>query len=77
MSNVIPDSLSKFFWGDDLNELSWPEHKQYITQTLLDKGNHESLKWLFSKVTNSEVRSLLPKLKLSKKSSNFWHTYLQ
>jgi hypothetical protein len=72
----IPTSFSKFFWGDNLNELNLKNHKKDIIQTILERGNKESLDWLFSLYGKQEIIQLLPNLKLSKKSANFWKIYL-
>jgi hypothetical protein len=76
MSQSIPTTVEKYFWGDDLTELSWQKHKKYIVQTLLDKGNVSSLRWLFTHITREEVKKMLPTMKLQKKSGNFWNIYL-
>jgi len=72
----IPDYVKKYFWGDDLSDLSWEKHKKYIIQTLLDKGDLASCRWLFTQVSKNEVQKLLPELHLQPKSSNFWKIYL-
>lgn len=76
MSLSIPATAKKYFWGDSLSELSWPKHKKYIVQTLLDKGNVSSLRWLFAHITQEEVKKMLPTMKLQKRSGNFWNIYL-
>jgi hypothetical protein len=76
MPTLLPSQVQQYFWGDDLHELSWQKHKKYIVQTLLDKGNEQSLKWLFTQTTHDEVKQLLPSLKLTPKSDNFWRIYL-
>jgi hypothetical protein len=76
MSQTIPENAKKYFWGDNLQDLSLQKHKKYIIQTLLEKGNIESIQWLFNVVTREEVKAMLPNLRLSKKSSNFWKIYL-
>ncbi len=82
---TIPLSAAKYFWGDDISDLDLQNHKKYIIQTLLDKGDRESLRWLFSTFGKREIKQLLPDLKLSKetllsceskKSANFWKMYL-
>ncbi len=73
---TFPSNIKKYFWGDNLQELSWPKHKKYIIQTLLDKGDKSALKWLFAQTSKQKVKSYLPQLKLNKKSANFWSTYL-
>lgn len=72
----FPPTVAKFFWGDNLAEMSFEQHGVYITQTLLEKGDSLALQWLFSHQSPQKTKSLLPKLKLSKKSANFWQIYL-
>jgi len=76
MIQPIPAVAKKYFWGDNLSDLSWSKHKKYIVQTLLERGNTPSLRWLFQHVTREEVKKMLPTLRLPKKSNNFWGLYL-
>ncbi|PIY79468.1 MAG: hypothetical protein COY81_02470 [Candidatus Pacebacteria bacterium CG_4_10_14_0_8_um_filter_43_12] len=76
MAKTLPADLEKYFWGDDLSELSWPVHKKYIVQTLLNKADLDGLKWLFGVSSREEIKQMLPSLKLDKKSRNFWQVYL-
>ena len=68
--------MKKYFWGDALRELNWGDHQKYIIQTLLEKGNEDAIHWLFKMTNRSEIKQLLPELKLSPKSANFWKIYL-
>lgn len=72
----IPSNLTEYFWGDNLNELDVNNNQKYIVQTLLDRGNTDALRWLFSTIDKQTIKGLLPTLKLSKKSAHFWHIYL-
>lgn len=72
----LPSSVSKYFWGDHLQELDLQKHQKYIAQTLLEKGDSAATHWLFTQIPKVEVKLLLPQLKLSKKSANFWSLYL-
>lgn len=76
MKSLLPVEITKYFWGDDLTQLSWENHQKYITQTLLEKGNQDSISWLFSKINKQNILEQLPELKLSPKSKNFWKIYL-
>lgn len=73
---ILPETVKKFFWGDNLGELDWEKHKKYITQTLLEKGDSSAIHWLFSVTNKKELQSMLPQLRLDKKSANFWSIYL-
>ncbi|MBU0619001.1 hypothetical protein KKD62_02070 [Patescibacteria group bacterium] len=72
----LPKSVSKYFWGDKLQDLNWPEHQDYIIQTILEKGNQETVSWVFSQLNKKELKVKLSQLKLSLKSKNFWSIYL-
>ena len=76
MKMNLPATLKKYFWGDELNDIKWPNHKKYIVQTLLERGNSGAIKWLFNFVSKVQIRQMLPGLRLSKKSLNFWKIYL-
>lgn len=76
MKDTFPAQIKKYFWGDNLEELTLEKNKKYIIQTLLDKGDSEALRWLFSKVNRDEIQQLLPSLRLQSKSANFWQLYL-
>lgn len=76
MINTIPSRVKKYFWGDDLSQLNWQDHKQYIVQTLLNKGDEEAVSWLFKKAGPGQVKKMIPQLKLDPKSRNFWKLYL-
>lgn len=75
MTNLNPQ-IKKYFWGDDLEQLNWEDHRQYIIQTLLEKGDRESISWLMTRASSKELLQTLPHIKLSPKSKNFWEIYL-
>ena len=76
MVKTILPQAEKYFWGDDLNQLNWQDHKYYITQTLLNKGDSEAVSWLLKQTSRSDILNMLQKLNLDPKSRNFWGVYL-
>jgi len=76
MSQLLPLVVTKYFWGDNLVELNWSHHQAYITQTLLEKGDALAMTWLFNQLTKSQLNQLLPILKLTPRSRQFWKIYL-
>jgi len=74
--NDLPQNVLKFFWGDSLDELNWENHKEYITKTLLEKGDKDALNWLFERTDKSYLKKIVREKKLDKKSENFWNIYL-
>ena len=76
MNSSIPTQVQKYFWGDDLSELSLKKNKKYIAQILLEKADGEALSWFLKNVDSNEILEMLPSLRLSAKSRNFWKIYL-
>ena len=74
--NDLPEAVKKYFWGDDPNDLSWQNNQQYITETILEKGDRDAVRWLFSRIEKTKLKELIPNLHLSAISANFWRIYL-
>lgn len=72
----LPKHIEMYFWGDNIADLDIEKHKQYITQTILDRGDVRAIKWLFSTIDKESIKNTLSSLKLTKKSNNFWKVYL-
>jgi len=73
---LIPKYVTRYFWGDDLSELSVKKHKKYIAKTVLGKGDGRAARWLLKMIGKKNLRMMLTQLKLDKKSANFWKLYL-
>lgn len=77
MSSLLPKYVAKYFWGDDLSQLNWQDHHDYISQTILNQGDIEAINWLFKKVDKKELKTKLSSFQLNPKSENFWKLYLE
>lgn len=73
---MLPPHITKYFWGDNISELDLQKNKTYIIQTILDKGDQNAIKWLFSTIDPRTIKDMLPSIRLDKKSAHFWNTYL-
>jgi len=71
----LPTFITRYFWGDNLQELDVKSNKKYIVQTLLERGDQHAITWLFSVFDRSTIKKQLDEIHLSKKSANFWHIY--
>lgn len=74
--NNLPDSVLKYFWGDNLKDLDWEKHKEYIAKTILEKGDKEAIEWLLKKTDKKSLKNLVKKKIMDSKSKNFWNIYL-
>lgn len=72
----LPKSVTKYFWGDDLADLDWEKHRDYITKTILEKGDQDSTKWLIDNTDRNYLKKIVEEKKLDSKSKNFWNIYL-
>lgn len=77
MKNTLPKHIAKFFWGDDLSQLDWSKHQNYIIKTLLENGDKKEISWLLSLIKRQELKRKLRELGLSPKSENFWRLFLK
>ena len=77
MKISLPDYVKKYFWGDDLSQLNWENHQNYISKTILEKGDQEAVSWLLKIADRRQLKRQLPQFKLDPKSNNFWNLYLQ
>ena len=75
-SSQLPEFITPYFWGDNLQQLDFSKNKKYILQTLLERGNQKTIRWLFATLDKDSVKNMLPTMKLSKKSANFGNIYL-
>jgi len=72
----LPEYITKYFWGDNLEELSLKNNYKYILQTILEKGDQIAVHWMFQNFSPNQIKKDIHTLKLSSKSTNFWNIYL-
>lgn len=72
----LPSSVTRYFWGDELDDLDWERHRDYITKTILERGDWESVRWLIGKAGRDYLKQVVKEKKLEPKSKNFWNIYL-
>ena len=76
MVSTLPKYLHQYFWGDRLSELNLNDHRRYITQTILEKGDRQAASWLIKTTGKKNLKKSLSSLSLTPKSANFWRLYL-
>ncbi|PIZ65254.1 hypothetical protein COY14_02730 [Candidatus Roizmanbacteria bacterium CG_4_10_14_0_2_um_filter_36_9] len=72
----LPDFVSKYFWGDNLSELSLERNETYIIQTILNIGDQKAVSWLLSAIDKNKIKQRISLLKLTTPSSKFWNLFL-
>ncbi|OGD91325.1 hypothetical protein A3E14_02390 [Candidatus Curtissbacteria bacterium RIFCSPHIGHO2_12_FULL_41_13] len=72
----LPKTVTKYFWGDNLKDLNWKYHKDYITKTILEKGDSRAIRWLMVKMGKNYIKKVAKEKRLESKSKKFWRFYL-
>ncbi|OGF59996.1 MAG: hypothetical protein A2Y62_18395 [Candidatus Fischerbacteria bacterium RBG_13_37_8] len=70
------ESLPTFrslFWDTDYKKLDIKKHKVYIIERILEAGDFESIKWLFTAYSKSDIKKVITSSRvISPKTKNFW-----
>lgn len=74
-SGSIPGPFIKYFWDCDFHKLNLREHDFFIIERILNFGNMDSIKWLFSTFDRAKINAVVAKSRnLNKKTVNYWRT---
>ena len=70
--------IQPFFWDADLSKIDIEENKQYIIERILELGDQEAVRWIFSIFSLKEIKKTLEgSRRISQKSKNFWFIFLE
>ena len=73
MKTVIPKKFNTLFWDYNINSIDEKKHRKFIVERFVEKGNTESLKWIFKKYKKSFIWQTIKKCpNISPKTRNFW-----
>lgn len=74
----IPSKFHNLFWDVDVDKLNSLNHKRFIVERVLEKGNFASIKWLFQSYNLSEISDIITGTSnLSTPTVNFWRGLIQ
>jgi hypothetical protein len=67
------------FWDVDPKKIDPEKHKRYIIERMLEFGNKDEIRWLFSFYTKRLIRNTLERSRgvLHKKTKNLWSLVLK
>ncbi|MBM3284468.1 MAG: hypothetical protein FJY81_01185 [Candidatus Aminicenantes bacterium] len=70
--------LRSLFWDADWTAIDPKKHKKYIIERVLELGDQNAVKWLFSTYSNAEIERVLKTSRnISVKSANYWSIILE
>ena len=64
-----------YFWDIDPQTANPKKHPRYYMTRILEQGNERAVNWLFEIFGTSKVKTMLPILRLSERSKNYWQHY--
>lgn len=64
---IKEEYLHSLFWDTDLSKLDIEKNKQYIIERILELGDRNAVRWLFSNISSEEIRNTLKKSKIISK----------
>ncbi len=68
--------FNNLFWDIDIQSLDIQGNRNFIIQRLLEKGNNETLKWVFKNYSIPTIKFVVQNSpNLSEKTRNFWQTF--
>lgn len=73
MGRLQNEGLKRFFWDVDFEALDSGKDQRFIVERLLELGDEEATRWLFSVYDKGDVAEILKSsIKISPKSGNYW-----
>lgn len=73
----MPFSVRKLFWEHNTDSLDLDQHRAFIIERILEKGNKSSLSWLFDTYKTADVQSVVENSSnLKSETFLFWHGIL-
>jgi len=75
----LPDFLRSLFWDVDFNRLNWDAHREYIAGRILESGNWNAIRWLWTTWGDDALRTYLLSRKgrgLSPPQLRYWQVVL-
>ena len=74
-SMSLDTNIRRYFWDIDPDNADPKKHPKYYVSRILEFGNKKAINWLFRMFGRDKVKKLLPTLRLSERSTNYWHYY--
>ena len=66
-----------YFWDINPDTASPKKHPRFYMQRILEYGDKKAVNWLFRIYGKRKIKEVLPTLKLSDRSANYWHYYFK
>lgn len=72
---TLSPHIRQYFWDIDPENATPGKHTRYYAARILELGDREAVDWLFKLFGKEKIGELLPGLRLSERSANYWRIY--
>lgn len=73
----LPQELKAYFWDMEFDELTIEKNSRIISERILNYGNINAVRWLFSRADKEYISSIIKKSRnINAKSRNYWELIL-
>jgi hypothetical protein len=59
--NSVPKKFKSIFWDTNLDSLDAEKHKRYIIERILEFGDEEAYRWMFTNYSSEEIIEVVKK----------------
>lgn len=74
-SMSLSTHIRRYFWDIDPDSGSPKKHPRYYITRILEEGDWQAVNWLLRMFGKNKIKYLLPTLRLSDRSANYWRYY--
>jgi hypothetical protein len=74
----VPEEFRVYFWDVQFEDLSTDKNSRFIAERILNFGNSDAVRWMFSWADKDYIRSVIENSRnLNAKSRNFWKKFFE
>lgn len=77
--DALPETLRRWFWDCDFDELVWDKHQDFVVRRVLSVGTWDGVSWVRAKIGDAALRRWLEEHRgrgLSSQQLRFWEVVL-
>ena len=72
---MISRHIHKYFWDIDVKKAKPKSHAAYYISRILEIGDEKAFEWLKRVYGTKKIKQTLSKVRLSRKSEQYWKLY--
>jgi len=75
----LPPSVSRLFWEYQAGAVSWQDHRDFIVERVLARGDWDAIRWVRAHAGDAVVRQIVTRTRgrwLSRAQLRFWQLVL-